>query len=226
MKNTIEKSNKIRKYILLSLILLFIVIILIKYGTELRHIDFKHLKKFIKSYGKFSFLCFIIIYSLKPILFVVPTSLLTVLAGNIYGPFIGLALSMISSFAAASLAFYLARFFGKPFVDKIIGGKALKLDEDIEKNGFIIMLLMRLSIVFPYDALGYASGLTKIKYRDYILGTMLGILPEMAVYSFMGKNIAHPFSLRFILPIISVIVLALISFYVYNKYKKNTEKNL
>ena len=220
MKNTIEKSNKIKKYILLSLILLFVVIILIRYGTELRHIDFKHLKRFIKSYGKFSFLCFIIIYSLKPILFVVPTSLLTVLAGNIFGPFIGLALSMISSFIAATLAFYLARLFGKPFVDKIIGEKALKLDENIEKNGFIIMLLMRLSIVFPYDALSYASGLTKIRYRDFIFGTMLGILPEMAVYSFMGKNISHPFSMRFIIPILSVMLLALVSYYVYKKYKK------
>lgn len=220
MEKKVEKKNNIIKYILLSLVLLLIVVVLIKYRTELKHLDFKHLKRFIKSYGKFSSLCFVIIYSLKPIIFVVPTSLLTILAGNIFGPFIGLALSMISSFIAASLAFYLARFFGKPFVDKIIGEKALKLDENIEKNGFIIMLLMRLSIVFPYDALCYASGLTKIKYRDFILGTMLGILPEMAVYSFMGKNIAHPFSIRFILPILSVMLLALISYYVYKKYKK------
>ena len=222
MENKIKKKNEfnIIKYIMLFLILLLIIFIFLKYRNQLKHIDFKHLKRFIKSYGKFSSLCFIIIYSLKPILFVVPTSLLTVLAGNIFGPFIGLALSMISSFIAATLAFYLASFFGKPFVDKIIGDKALKLDENIEKNGFIIMLLMRLSIVFPYDALCYASGLTKIKYRDFILGTMIGILPEMAVYSFMGKNIAHPFSIRFILPILLVMLLAVISYYVYKKYKK------
>ncbi|MBC8062032.1 MAG: TVP38/TMEM64 family protein [Clostridiaceae bacterium] len=220
MKNKDGKSYKMKNYIVLFLILLLISVVLIKYGSQFKYIDFKYLKRFIKSYGKFSFLCFIIIYSLKPIILVVPTSLLTILAGNIFGPFIGLSLSMFSSFMAASLAFFLARFLGKPFVDKIIGEKALKLDENIEKNGFMIMLLMRLSIVFPYDALSYASGLTKIKYRDYILGTMLGILPEMAVYSFMGKNISHPLSIRFILPMLSVIILALISFYVYKNYKK------
>ena len=220
MENKTIKRNKIIKYIILSLILLLVTVILIKYRTELKHINFKHLKKFIKSYGKFSSLCFIIIYSLKPILFIVPTSLLTVIAGNIFGPFVGLALSMFSSFIAASIAFYLARFFGKPFVDKLIGEKTLKLDDNIEKNGFIIMLLMRLSIVFPFDPLCYASGLTKIKYRDFILGTMLGILPEMLVYSFMGKNISHPFSKVFILPILFVMLLALISYYVYKKYKK------
>ena len=84
------------------------------------------------------------------------------------------------------------------------------------------MLLMRLSIIFPYDALGYASGLTKIKYRDFILGTMLGILPEMTLYSFMGKNISHPFSREFILPILFVIFLAVISYYVYKKFKKQS----
>ena len=220
MGNKLEKNRKIIKYIALSLILLTVAVIFIKYGDQLRHINFKHLKKFINSYGKFSSICFIIIYSLKPILFVVPTSLLTVLAGNIFGPFIGLALSMVSSFIAATLAFYLARFFGKPFVDKLMGKKTLKLDGDIEKNGFVIMLFIRLSIVFPFDGLSYASGLTKIKYRDFILGTMLGILPEMAVYSFMGKNISHPFSIKFILPILSVMLLALISYYVSKKYKK------
>lgn len=220
MENKAIKRNKIIKYIILSLVLLLISVILIKYKTQLKHIDFKHIKRFIKSYGKFSFLCFIIIYSLKPILFIVPTSLLTVIAGNIFGPFVGLALSMFSSFIAASIAFYLARFFGKPLVDKLIGKKTLKLDENIEKNGFIIMLLMRLSIVFPFDPLGYASGLTKIKYRDFILGTMLGILPEMTVYSFMGRNISHPFSKVFILPILFVMFLASFSYFVYKKYKK------
>ena len=220
MENKAIKRNKIIKYIILSLVLLLISVILIKYKTQLKHIDFKHIKRFIKSYGKFSFLCFIIIYSLKPILFIVPTSLLTVIAGNIFGPFVGLALSMFSSFIAASIAFYLARFFGKPLVDKLIGKKTLKLDENIEKNGFIIMLLMRLSIVFPFDPLGYASGLTKIKYRDFILGTMLGILPEMTVYSFMGRNISHPFSKVFILPILFVMFLASFSYFVYKKYKE------
>jgi len=221
MENKVDKNYKVIKYIVLFFIVLFIGIILLKYGTQLRHLNFKNLKGFINSYGKFAALCFVVIYSLKPILFVIPTSLLTVIAGNIFGPFIGLLLSMFSSFIAASLAFYLARFFGKPFVDKLIGGKALKLDEDIEKNGFTIMLLMRLSIVFPYDPLCYASGLTKIKYRDYILGTMLGILPEMAVYSFMGKNISNPLSVEFILPIISVMMLAVISYFVYKKLKSN-----
>jgi uncharacterized membrane protein YdjX (TVP38/TMEM64 family) len=151
----------------------------------------------------------------------VPTSLLTVLAGNVYGPFGGLALSMISSFFAASIAFFIARFLGKSAVDKLIKGKALQIDESIAKKGFFIMLLMRLSIVFPFDGLSYGSGLTRIKYKDFILGTLIGILPEMIVYSFMGKNIAHPLSVKFILPIFIVVAIAFISYFVYKKLKKD-----
>lgn len=224
MEQKNKEANKVNKIKIAIgiLLLIFIIYIFINYRSEIKHLNYRKLKDFILSYGEFSAVCFIIVYSLKPILLVVPTSLLTVVAGNIYGPFTGLALSMFSSFLAGTLAFYIAKFLGKPAVDKIIKGKALKLDESIEKKGFIIMLLMRLSIVFPYDGLSYGSGLTKMRYRDFILGTLLGILPEMIVYSFMGKNLKHPFSVKFILPIIVVVAIAFISYYVYKKLNKES----
>lgn len=75
-------------------------------------------------------------------------------------------------------------------------------------------------MVFPYDPLSYASGLTKIKYRDYILGTLVGIFPEMIVYSYMGDSIKHPFSIKFVIAIVLVVLLAIFSYVVYKKYKK------
>ena len=85
------------------------------------------------------------------------------------------------------------------------------------------MLIMRLSIIFNYDALGYAAGLTSMSYKDFIAGTMIGILPEMVTYSLMGKNIEHPLSVRFIVPIIMVVIIGLIASYLYKSRisKKN-----
>ncbi len=96
-------------------------------------------------------------------------------------------------------------------MDKVLRGKALKLDNNIEKYGFKIMTMMRLSFVFPFDPLSYASGLSKMKYRDFILGTLIGIFPEMITYSFMGKNIEHPFSIKFILPILLLVIVVIIA---------------
>lgn len=193
-------------------------------GFRILHIRPQDIKRYILSYGKFSALVFIIIYSLKPILFVVPASLLSIMAGGIFGPWKAFFMSMISCFLSASFAFFLAKKLGKPFVDKILKGKVMKLDSGIEKHGFIIMLLMRLSFVFAYDPLSYAAGLTSMKYRDFILGTVIGIIPEMICYSFMGKNFERGFSLKAFFPLIIVLIIAPIAALIYKNYKSKSHK--
>ena len=214
-----KNIKQITKYVIYFLGILVILYFIIYHRRMFHHINVKHIKTYILSYGKYAAVCFILLYSIKPIVFIVPASFLSIIAGNIFGPYTGFFLSIISCFFAASLAFYLSKVLGKPFVDKILKGKAMKLDESIEKHGFLIMLIMRLSFIFPFDGLSYAAGLSKMKYSDFILGTILGILPEMTVYSFMGKNIGKPLSVKFILPIIILVIIALISSYVYKTIK-------
>jgi uncharacterized membrane protein YdjX (TVP38/TMEM64 family) len=164
-------------------------------------------------------------YSLKPILFVIPASLLSIVAGNIFGSFYAFIYSMIGCFFSGTLAFFLAKFMGKPFVDKILKGKVLKIDSGLEKHGFLIMLLMRLSFVFPYDALSYASGLTKVKYKDFIMGTMLGIIPEMIMYSYIGKNLGTYTIKKIFIPIILMTIIAILANYLYKNYKNDKNRN-
>ncbi|MDP4144425.1 MAG: TVP38/TMEM64 family protein [Bacillota bacterium] len=224
------------KFIFAALVIFLVIIIAyseIRYGKIFRHnIKFighithfnpRRFRDFILGYGKFAALIYVLVYSLKPVLLVVPTSILSVIAGSIFGPWMAFFLSMISTFLGASLAFLLANKLGKPFVDKILRGKAMKLGEGIEKHGFMIILLMRLSFIFAFDPLSYAAGLTKMKYRDFILGTMIGIAPEMLAYSFMGKNIEHPLTARFVTPILLIMLVALVSYTSYSFYKKKRQ---
>ncbi|MBP2032434.1 putative membrane protein YdjX (TVP38/TMEM64 family) [Clostridium algifaecis] len=212
MKNNVKyDKSEIIRYILLIVFIMFIVFVMLKFGKRLHHIKIHKVIRYIKSYGKFSAFIFVIIYTFKPVLFIIPSSIMSIIAGNIYGPYIATILSMIGCFGSATVAFFLARFLGRSFVDKILRGKALKLNNNIEKYGFKVMTIMRLSFVFPFDPLSYAAGLSKMKYRDFILGTTIGIFPEMLTYSFMGKNIEHPFSIKFILPIIFLIIVVIVA---------------
>lgn len=207
------------KYIGLAIIIVIILISIFKFRLLFQHINFRYLKHYILSYGKFSSIIFIIIYSLKPIVFIIPASLLSIVAGNIFGSFYAFIFSMVGCFFSATLAFFLARALGKPFVDKVLKGKIVKIDSNVEKHGFLIMLLMRLCFVFPFDGLSYACGLTKVKYKDFILGSVLGIIPEIIVYSYIGKNIGKHFFKKLIIPIILILLIALTSYYFYNNYK-------
>lgn len=215
-----KKEKNLLKYLFSAILVIVIGFILLRYRIHLGHISLRSLRRYILSYGEFSSLVFVVIYSLKPILLVIPTNILSILAGNIFGPYKAFLLSMIGCFGSGTIAFFLARFLGGAFVQRILKGKAMTLDSNIEKHGFKIMILMRLAVVFPYDPLSYAAGLTKMKYRDFILGTLIGIFPEMVTYSLMGKNMEHPFSHKFILPIVIVIALAIGAWYMY-KYSNN-----
>lgn len=215
-----ENKKKILQYFIGILLIIVFVYFMMKYGKRLTHLRIRHVRYYILSYGRFASVAFIILYSLKPIALIVPVSLLSIVAGNVFGPYRALLLSMIGCFTSGTLAFFLARFLGRSFVDKLLKGKAMKLDSSIEKHGTAIMCIMRLSFIFPYDPLSYAAGLTKMKYKDFIIGTMIGVFPEMLSYSFIGKSLEHPFSIKFFIPIISIVVVALIALGIYKSSKK------
>lgn len=208
--------------ILLITLVITLIVLKVRYGRSMKHTEFELLKRLFHSYGKWSKLIFLLIYGLKPLVVIIPASVLSIAAGTFYGPLYGTILSVIGVFLAGTTGFYLARFLGKDFVDKMLKGKVAKIEGDIEKRGFEIILFMRLSVIFPLDVLSYAAGLSKIKYKDFILGTVLGTFPEMVAYSYLGTNIHHPFSKQTVIAIIIVLLLAIIP--VIIKRIKNKKK--
>ena len=218
----IYNKRNILKYVVNVSLIILIIIIIFKNKKYLSYINAESIKMYIQSYGELSVLIFLLIYMLRPIVFVIPASLMSIIAGNIFNYYVAVLLSMIGCFGSATIAFFLARFLGRSFVDKYLKGKALKLNKNIEKYGFKIMAMMRLCFVFPYDPLSYSAGLTKIKYRDFILGTLIGVFPEIIAYSLMGKHLGSPFSLKFIVPVIIIFIVAFISIYIYKKNKSTS----
>jgi uncharacterized membrane protein YdjX (TVP38/TMEM64 family) len=215
-------KDKIKNIVKASVILcvsLFFIYLMLKYQNLFKQINIRALRRFVSSFGPMSFLVFLLIYSLKPILVVFPAVLLTALAGNIFGPTVGFLLSMVGVFFSATFAFYLSKSLGQPFVAKITRGKLLKLDNNIEVYGFKIIFLMRLSALFPIDPLSYASGLTKMNYRDFIWGTILGLSPEMMAYAYLGERMRHPFSLKILIPIFIIVVTAVCGAIIYKSFK-------
>lgn len=215
-------SEKNVKLLILSVALIALVFFLIRHRHLISNFNITEVKSSIQSYGNMSIIIFLLISALKPVILILPTAILSIASGSIYGPVLGFAISLSGSFLSATTAFFISRIMGKGIADKLLKGKAVKLDNNIEKHGFKIMLFMRLGVIFPFDALSYAAGLSKMKYRDFAFGTVLGIIPEMISYSYAGENLDNPFSLKFIAPIILIVVLAAIFSAIYKKIRKDT----
>jgi uncharacterized membrane protein YdjX (TVP38/TMEM64 family) len=61
------------------------------------------------------------------------------------------------------------------------------IDRAVEREGFKIVLLTRLSPIFPYNLLNYAYGLTRVSLRDYVLASWIGMMPAALLYVYLGS---------------------------------------
>lgn len=118
-----------------------------------------------------------------------PGSVLTVGAGFAYGPIWGTLLVSPVSVAAATVAFILGRTVARGWIARRIDGNArlAAVDEAIGESGFKIVLLLRLSPLFPFNLLNYALALTRLSVRDYVLASALGMLPGTILFVYLGS---------------------------------------
>lgn len=135
-----------------------------------------------------SWFVFIVAYVLACVL-LVPGSLLTLGAGFVFGLPVGLAIVSLSSTLGASAAFLVGRYFVRDWVEKKLTAypRFSALDRAVGERGALIVLLTRLSPVFPFNLLNYGLGITRVKFWHYVGASWLGMLPGTALYVYLGS---------------------------------------
>ncbi len=118
-----------------------------------------------------------------------PGSLLTLGAGALFGVLWGTIYVSIASVAGASLAFLIGRYLAKGWVARKMESnpKLKRLSKAVAKEGWKLVLLTRLSPIFPFNILNYAFGLTEVSVRDFVLASWLGMLPGTILYVYLGS---------------------------------------
>ena len=122
-------------------------------------------------------------------IFFVPGSLLTLAAGFLFGPVKGTLVVSLGSTAGAAAAFIVARRIARDWVSRQIAGRPrlAAISHAVEHEAFKVVLLTRLSPVFPFNVLNYAFGLTSIRFSSYILASWIGMLPGTIMYVLLGS---------------------------------------
>jgi uncharacterized membrane protein YdjX (TVP38/TMEM64 family) len=122
-------------------------------------------------------------------LFFIPGTILTLGGGFVFGFVRGLIAVSLGSTLGATAAFLAGRTLGRGFVARRVAARPqfAALDRAVGRQGFKIVLLTRLSPLFPFNVLNYAYGLTQVSLRDYVLGSWLGMLPATVLYVYVGS---------------------------------------
>lgn len=179
--------------IILAIILLIFIYVGYKYYHEYFYIlkDPNKVKSIIMSYGKFSFLAFIILQIIQVVFFFIPGEIIQIAGGYIYGTFYGGIISIIGITIGSIIVYGISRAFGKPFVQRIISEKQLKFFDKILRLGQInyIVFLLYLIPGIPKDALAYICGISSVKFNNFVFYSTIGRLPGIFISSYFGYKI-------------------------------------
>jgi pyruvate/2-oxoglutarate dehydrogenase complex dihydrolipoamide dehydrogenase (E3) component/uncharacterized membrane protein YdjX (TVP38/TMEM64 family) len=118
----------------------------------------------------------------------IPGSAITIGAGGLFGLKTGFLVVLVGANLGALCAFLLARTFLRERVAQWAEGnpKFHALDRAIGRQGFKMVFLSRLSPAFPFTLLNYFLGLTAVRAGSYVLANLLGMLPGMFLYVYIG----------------------------------------
>lgn len=132
---------------------------------------------------------FVAIFYIFAAVFFLPGSVLTLGAGFLFGIKVGLLAAWVGAIMGACAAFVVGRTIARDYIARKVAQnqKFSAVDEAVGREGFKIVLLLRLSPVFPFNFLNYALGLTKVSFRDYALASAIGMLPGGLMYVYFGS---------------------------------------
>ena len=143
--------------------------------------------QWVNDLGAIAPIAFILIYIVATVAFL-PGSILTLGAGVVFGIVQGSIYVFVGATIGATLAFLVGRYLARGWVSKKIAGnqKFKAIDRAVGKEGLKIVLLTRLSPIFPFNLLNYGLGVTGVSLKDYVLGSV-GMIPGTIMYVYIGS---------------------------------------
>src|SRR5262245_19394140 len=169
----------------IGLALLIVVVAGIRYFHGTAHL--RDALDWVAQSGPLGMICYVGLY-LVACVFMIPGSVLTVAAGTAFGLAKGVMVSSLGATLGATAAFLVSRYLARGWVLRRLEARPRfkAIDQAVAREGWKIVGLTRLSLVFPFVVLNYAYGVTGVSLRDYFIATWLGMLPATFLYVYFG----------------------------------------
>lgn len=118
----------------------------------------------------------------------VPAIPLFITGGIVYGPWEGIALSFAGAVAGVIATFWIGRLGGKRAFERLRKkhDRVAKVARLVREQGFLVVALVRLAPVFPLNLLNYGLGATRMRFRTYLIASLVVSLPGVALYAGTG----------------------------------------
>lgn len=137
--------------------------------------------------GPWSAVCYPLLFALCNVL-LLPGGVLCIGAGFFFGLWWGFALVFVGNAIGTVISFGLTHWLGEQwFRHKFAGNRAMQaLQPAVEREGWKIIVLTQLHPLFPTSLLNYFYGLTKTRFRTYMIWASIGRIPGLFLYVYLG----------------------------------------
>jgi uncharacterized membrane protein YdjX (TVP38/TMEM64 family) len=134
-------------------------------------------------------------------------TLLAAATGLLLGGVAGMPVALVGATLGGIAAFGVARRFGRGPAEALAGERVTRIRERVERRPLLAIVIARAAPGSPATVLNYAIGLTNVRLRHFVLGTLIGGAPRVLAYTALGGAAAQ----RALWPAIAaVVVLALL----------------
>ena len=154
-------------------------------------------------------------------------AVMTLFAGALFGLIFGTVIVSFASAIGATLAFLSSRVIIGDYIQNKYGDQLKKINSGIEKDGWVYLMTLRLTPVFPFFVVNLLMGLTKMSVVQYYIVSQIAMLPGTVVFVYAGQTLSELNSVQDILSpnvLIAFFVLAVFPFItrlIVNKFITN-----
>jgi len=116
-------------------------------------------------------------------------AIIKILGGFFFGPYMGAIYNIVATVLACILGFWISRYAFKDAFEKKYYNRMKVIENKIEENGFYYFLTLRLVMIVPYFLINITAGISRVSFKDFLVSTLLGVIPASLVYANGGKKL-------------------------------------
>ena len=155
-------------------------------------IDPTDIQAFVAGFGPWAPVVYIALFALLPAMFF-PVAVLALAGGLLFGLWAGSMYTFLGAMINCTVMFWLARTVGYEKVKSLVESRLSekwqnRLNAAAGREGFLLLIILRLIPAVPYNLINYAFGLTRMSYGAYLLGSAMGIIPGTLVFINIGDK--------------------------------------
>ena len=189
--------------------------------------DIAGLKDYILSFGLWAPIASCFLMVLQAIVAPVPSFLITFANGLAFGVFWGWMLSLFGHVLAASVCFGISRSLGRVPVEVLVGKTGLQsADRWFARWGMYAVFAARLVPGIAFDVISYAAGLTRMRFRNFLIATTFGIFPQTFLYSYLGRQAPEYVALFLVTSALVVAGVMAVAVVRYRRERRKPKRNL